>query len=75
MNNLDYCKVVAKEAADKIWDFQQAITGPVELSESLTNEDIETLDAARIILDKYTGAYSEDAEELPEDYIDELPEE
>lgn len=59
MKTVDYCKAVAKEAADKIWEFQQAITGPAELSDSLSNEDIEALDAARIILDRYSGAYDD----------------
>ena len=54
MKDLGYCKVVAKEAADRIWEFQNAITGPAYLSDSLSNEDIEVLDAARIILDNFT---------------------
>jgi len=55
MKNLEYCQVVASEAADRIWEFQNAITGPAYLSDSLSNEDIEILDKARMILDAFAG--------------------
>ena len=53
MKDLDYCKQVAREAGDKIWEFQNAVTGPAYLSDILSEEDIEILDAARNILDSY----------------------
>lgn len=53
MRDLDYCKDVAHEAADKLWEFQNAVTGPAYLSDALSEEDITILDAARNILDSY----------------------
>jgi len=49
----DVCSKSAKEASDAIWQFQDDITGDPAISDSLSNEDIETLDKARIILDNF----------------------
>lgn len=47
------CKRSAKKAANGIWDFQNQITGPKELSDYLTVDDINILDEARNILEGY----------------------
>ena len=47
------CKRSAKIAADSLWDFQNQITGPKELSDYLTVDDINILDEARNILNDY----------------------
>jgi len=52
--DLNYCKRLAEGAADSIWDFQQQCSGAPELSDFLSDEDIDTLDAARIILTRYS---------------------
>lgn len=54
MNYLSYCKDLAQGAADSLWDFQNACSGSPELSDFLSDEDIDTLDAARIILTRYS---------------------
>ena len=47
------CKKSAREAGNAIWAFQNKLVGDPSLSDTLTNEDIETLDRARIILDNF----------------------
>lgn len=53
-DDLKYCKRLAEGAADSIWDFQQQCSGQPELSDFLTDEDIDILDEARIILTRYS---------------------
>ena len=47
-------KKAAAKAADSIWDFQNAVVGDPALSDSLSSEDIDCLDKARVILSNYS---------------------
>lgn len=47
-------KDMAAKIAEDIMEWQDSLVGPAFLSECLTDEDIETLDKARIILYKYS---------------------
>lgn len=49
----EYCKQEAMKLSDAIWNFQQDISGDPIYSDSLSIEDIETLDNARTILIEY----------------------
>ena len=50
---IDECKRLAKIAQEAIWDFQDSASGWPELSEALSNEDIECLDQAGVVFDNY----------------------
>lgn len=50
---LESCKKSARDAGNAIWSFQNKLVGDPALSDALSNEDIEILDKARIILDNY----------------------
>ena len=44
---------LAEAASEALWEFQEGLSGPPELSDALEIEDIETLDAAQEVLAHY----------------------
>ena len=52
-SEITVAKRYADSAAKAIDDFQESVTGAPELSDNLSNEDIEILDKARSILTNF----------------------